>query len=300
MIDEEICGFVNIFKPTGMTSFEVVKQIKKVLKVKRVGHLGTLDPAAAGVLPVAVGRATKFFDYFLKKDKVYFAMVKFGILTDTLDSCGKVLKREDVDISSEEIEKILPRFIGKQQQIPPKYSAVKVNGEKAYDLARRGKEFELKPKDIEVYGLKLIRQQDKNLFLFEAHVSAGTYIRTLFGDMAGALGTVATTPVIIRARSGSFDIENALTMGEFLKTPKVMSVAEVFCDKPTIMVPTSLTKKITNGVKVTESEFKAEFENDKKVQNLSENDEFLLKIEQKVIGIYKIMSGKVVPLVFLL
>lgn len=297
MIDQEICGFVNIFKPTGMTSFDVVKKVKKALNIKRVGHLGTLDPAATGVLPIAVGSATKFFDYFLNKDKVYLAMVKFGVLTDTLDSYGKVIVKEDISITSEQVKQILPNFVKPQLQVPPKFSAVKVAGKRAYELARNGEEFEIKPKKIEVYDLELIKQQDKSLFLFKAHVSAGTYIRTLFEDIAKALGTHATTPMIIRTRSGCFNIDESVTLEEFSEALKVTSVEEIFKTLPKFDLNESLSKKILNGVKVSTTEFAAEFENNKKVQNLTENDEFLLKFQEKVVGIYKIQENIIVPLV---
>ena len=149
-----ITGFVNIIKPTGMTSSDVVLRVKKILKTKKVGHLGTLDPAASGVLPVAVGKATKFFDYFLNKDKTYVAVVKFGIETDSLDSFGNITNKDNTIISKEDILKVIPEFIGKILQVPPKYSAIKINGKRACDLARENIDFEIKPKEITIHSIK--------------------------------------------------------------------------------------------------------------------------------------------------
>ena len=160
-----LTGFVNILKPTGMTSSDVVCKVKKILGTKKVGHFGTLDPAASGVLPLGVGRGAKFFDYFLSKDKEYYALVEFGVLTDSLDSFGEVLETRDVDVSKEQILSVLPKFIGKIEQIPPKYSAVKINGEKACDLARKGVEFEIKSRQIEIFNIDLLQKIEKNKVL---------------------------------------------------------------------------------------------------------------------------------------
>ena len=159
-------GFVNIIKPTGMTSSDVVLKVKRILGTKKVGHLGTLDPAASGVLPIAVGRATKFFDYFLSKDKVYVASVIFGIETDTLDSFGKVLNTQSSEVSLEQINSVLYKFIGEIEQIPPKFSAIKINGKRAYDLARESADFEIKPRKINIYSIKAQSLPNKNEFLF--------------------------------------------------------------------------------------------------------------------------------------
>lgn len=282
----EMMGFVNVLKPTGMSSSDVVCKVKKILKTKKVGHLGTLDPAASGVLPIAVGKATKFFDYFLKKDKEYYAICEFGIETDTLDSFGNITKTENVSITAEQIESVINKFIGKVSQVPPKYSAIKINGKKACDLARSDIDFEIKPREIEIYSVNLIKQIEKNKFLFRVHCSAGTYIRTLFNDIAGELGTVATTPVIIRTKSGRFTSEKAVTLEELEQNPECVKVEDIFNDYKIITVNDFVAKKLINGSKVDAD------------KNIKEK-EFLLEYEGRLIGLYEICEGKYSRIVYL-
>lgn len=283
------CGFVNIIKPTGETSSNVVCKIKKILGIKKVGHLGTLDPAASGVLPIAFGKATKFFDYFLTKDKEYVAVVKFGIETDTLDSFGQIIKVENKTISETEIKAVIKRYIGKVKQIPPKYSAIKINGKKACDLAREGKNFEIKTREIDIFSLELLSQVEDNVFRFRVHCSAGTYIRTLFSDIAKALNTVSTTMVIIRTKSGKFNIENAVTLEEFQNKKLALSIEDVFDNIKTINITDKeLSKKILNGVKLSKNELEIE-----------EKDSFLIRIDNKLVGMYHFECEKLVCDAFL-
>lgn len=211
-------GFLNIIKPTGMSSAFVVNKIKRVTKNK-VGHLGTLDPAASGVLTIAVGKATRFFNYFLNKDKEYVALMRFGVLTDTLDSDGTVLKRDDKIVPLEDIEKVIPSLVGEVDQMPPLYSAKSVNGVRAYDAARRGNEIVLSPKKVHIYDLNVQKTTKINIFRLKIHCSAGTYVRSIVRDIAEKLGTVATTIAIIRIRSGAFKCEDAVTLEEVLSEP---------------------------------------------------------------------------------
>ena len=153
----KITGFVNIIKPTGESSSNVVCKVKKILGTKKVGHLGTLDPAASGVLPLAVGKATKFFDYFLTKDKEYVALVEFGKSTSTLDAYGEVIENNNKLIDEMELKSILPKFVGDIDQTPPKFSAIKINGKRAYELARENANFEIKPRKITIYSITLIK-----------------------------------------------------------------------------------------------------------------------------------------------
>ncbi len=275
----EIMGFVNILKPTGMSSSDVVCKVKKILKTKKVGHLGTLDPAASGVLPIAIGKATKFFDYFLKKDKEYYAICEFGIETDTLDSFGNITKTDDVKIDKNQLLNTLPKFIGKINQVPPKYSAIKINGKKACDLARNDIDFEIKPREIEIYSIELLKEIEKNKFLFKVHCSAGTYIRTLFNDIAGEIGTIATTLVIIRTKSGRFLNENAITLEQLEQNPKCISVEDIFNDYKVITIKDYEAKKLINGVSV--------FADTKITEK-----EFLLEYEGKLLGLYEIVDGE--------
>lgn len=212
-------GFYNILKPTGVSSGFVVNKIKRITNEK-VGHLGTLDPSASGVLSIAVGKATKFFDYFLNKDKEYIALAKFGVLTNTLDSDGEILKREDVQVSLEDIKKVLPSLCGKIDQIPPIFSSKNVNGERAYDLARQGKQVVLEPKKVQIYSIKAEKLAQNNLFRIKIHCSSGTYVRSIIRDIAEKIGTVATTVCIIRTCSGKFEISDSITLDELAENPE--------------------------------------------------------------------------------
>lgn len=212
-------GFYNILKPTGVSSGFVVNKIKRITNEK-VGHLGTLDPPASGVLSIAVGKATKFFDYFLNKDKEYVALAKFGVLTNTLDSDGEILKREDVQVSLEDIKKVLPSLCGKIDQIPPIFSSKNVNGERAYDLARQGKQVVLEPKKVQIYSIKAEKLTQNNLFRIKIHCSSGTYVRSIIRDIAEKIGTVATTVCIIRTCSGKFEISDSITLDELAENPE--------------------------------------------------------------------------------
>lgn len=212
-------GFYNILKPTGVSSGFVVNKIKRITNEK-VGHLGTLDPSASGVLSIAVGKATKFFDYFLNKDKEYVALAKFGVLTNTLDSDGEILKREDVQVSLKDIKKVLPSLCGKVDQIPPIFSSKNVNGERAYDLARQGKQVVLEPKKVQIYSIKAEKLTQNNLFRIKIHCSSGTYVRSIIRDIAEKMGTVATTVCIIRTCSGKFEISDSITLDELAENPE--------------------------------------------------------------------------------
>ena len=171
--------------------------------------MGTLDPMATGLLVVGINKATKKFDEFLKCDKIYYATYEFGLETDTLDSEGSVVNQNNVVISEDDFKKVLKNFVGKTSQLPPIYSAKKINGKKAYELARQGVEFELKPKEVELFDLKFIRSNGKNSFTVKIHCSSGFYVRCLGRDIAKTFGTFATTTCIRRVQCSNFNIENA-------------------------------------------------------------------------------------------
>ena len=184
-------GILLVNKRQGWTSFDAVNFCKRVFNTREVGHLGTLDPMATGVLAVTVGSATKLFDMFLNKTKTYVAEFTFGYSTDTLDAEGQIESRCDIIPTLEQIEAVLPEFIGEIEQMPPKYSAKKIGGKKAYDLAREGKDFELKPSKVTIHNLKILDYSNGVLKL-EIECGAGTYIRSLGRDIASRLNTLAT------------------------------------------------------------------------------------------------------------
>ena len=209
---EEINGIVVLNKPTGMNSMKAVKQVQHKLGAKKAGHLGTLDPMGTGVLLIALGKATKLFESHLKVTKTYRAVFKFGIETETFDSDGKITKKQNCDIKLNQMQDILPKFIGKFDQMPPSYSAKKINGKKAYELARMGQEVVLKTKNIEIFSIQVIKELEKNTFLFEVVCSSGTYIRSLCRDIAKELNTCGTMVAIVRIQSGNFNISQSTTI----------------------------------------------------------------------------------------
>ncbi|WP_026765990.1 tRNA pseudouridine(55) synthase TruB [Selenomonas ruminantium] len=210
-----VSGFLNILKPPGMSSHDVVGYVRRVLHTKKVGHAGTLDPAAAGVLPVAVGTATRLIEYLELTDKTYRAEIKLGIATDSGDDTGKVLTSQtdwsDFDMST--LEKVLQKFTGKIQQTPPAHSAIKINGQKACDLLRAGKEVNVPSREVTIYRLDLLAHSH-DMLLIDCDCSKGTYIRSLCQDIGAALGVPATMAFLLRRRVGDFTVENALTMEE--------------------------------------------------------------------------------------
>lgn len=208
----EINGIILVNKESGFSSNQVVGKLKYLLKANKAGHLGTLDVLGRGLLPITLGRGTKLFDYFLNKDKVYQTIFEFGFTTTTLDREGEITDKNNVEVSLEQLQNVCQKFIGKQDQLPPIYSAKKINGKKAYELARAGKSVDLKPKQIEIYDLKVLKQIEKNKFLLEVHCSSGTYIRSLCRDIASSLGTFGVMQDILRTKCGSFDIKESFTI----------------------------------------------------------------------------------------
>lgn len=205
-------GFININKAAGVSSTHEVNIIKRLTGTP-CGHMGTLDPMASGVLPVAIGKATRLFDYFLNKRKKYIAVFRFGIDSDTLDITGKILSEGGFVPSEEDIRQQLCGFEGEILQIPPKYSAKNISGKRGYELARAGVEFELPPKKVNIYSLKLTNQINKDEFEFEIECGGGTYIRSIARDLGAALGTTAVMSALVRAESGIFNIKEAVSTG---------------------------------------------------------------------------------------
>ena len=207
-------GVVVLLKPPGMTSSNAVYDVRRIFGEKRAGHLGTLDPAAAGVLPVCIGRATKLFDLLVDKDKEYVFEIAFGIRTDTQDAYGAVLKTDARVVETGELLNVLPSLTGEQMQTASVYSALKVNGKKMYDLARAGEKVEPKRRLVTIETLELITQTGENRFLLKTVCSRGTYVRALCESIAEALGTIAYMPFLLRTRSGPFSIGAAKTVNE--------------------------------------------------------------------------------------
>lgn len=223
-------GILNILKPAGMTSFDVVACLRGLLGIKKIGHAGTLDPMAVGVLPVCTGRATKAIEFMMDKDKLYRAELRLGVTTDTQDSTGNVLSTCDVVCSDEEIEKAVASFEGKYMQLPPMYSALRVEGKRLYELAREGTRVERKPREVEIYSSRMlyINRSDGVRVLLDVHCSKGTYIRTLCADIGQRLGCGGHMSFLLRQRAGAFDIDSAYTLEQLSDMKEKGQVANAF------------------------------------------------------------------------
>ena len=242
-------GILLVNKDKDMTSRDVVNIISKKFNTKKVGHSGTLDPIATGVLVIAIGKYTKLINILTSSYKEYIATLKLGIQTDTLDITGNVLDNKDYNVNKELIVDTLNSFLGKSIQEVPKYSAVKVNGKKLYEYARENKEIDLPKKEVTIYELELLDKKD-NDFVIRAKVSKGCYIRSLINDIGSFLGVGAIMTSLVRTKQGNITIDNAYTLEDIEKgNYRLLSIEEVI-DFPQIVVDNDLEFKIRNGVLV--------------------------------------------------
>ena len=208
-------GVINVYKERGFTSHDVVAKLRGILHMKKIGHTGTLDPDATGVLPVCIGKATKVCGLLTDKDKTYRAVVKLGVTTNTEDMTGEILSHHPVSVTKEQIEMAVSKFVGEIEQIPPMYSAIKINGKKLYELARQGKEVERKPRKVTIHEMKVLSMDfSEDEFTMEVSCSKGTYIRTLCKDIGEFLGCGAAMKTLVRTRVSEFYLEQALTLGQ--------------------------------------------------------------------------------------
>lgn len=248
-----INGMINIYKEAGFTSHDVVAKLRGILKQKKIGHTGTLDPQAVGVLPVCLGNATKLCDLLTDKDKEYEAVLRLGVVTDTQDMTGEILKEFDVTVTAEEAVKAVLSFVGDYNQIPPMYSALKVNGQKLYDLARQGKEVERQARPVTIHTIDIIDVELPRI-RFRVACSKGTYIRTLCHDIGEKLGCGGAMESLKRTRVGSFVAEEALTLSEVEKLRDegnvdghVLKVEEVFGVYPKVAAKADGVRLLKNG-----------------------------------------------------
>ena len=246
-------GIICVYKPCGISSNFVLTQLKRNLNLKKLGHLGTLDPLACGVLPVMVNKGTKLFDFYLNKTKVYRAIFTFGKETDTLDSEGVIIKKSDYIPSVVEINNLVSKMIGEIEQIPPNFSAKNINGKRAYELARKGETFQLEPKKVNIEDFRLIKQINHTSFLFEIVCSSGTYIRSLARDLGQNLNSCAFMSALIRVESGNFDILKSTYYKDLTKDnafDKIIGLETLLKDYKKIDLDKNLLKKVSNGVKL--------------------------------------------------
>lgn len=219
-------GILNIHKAVGMTSHDVVGRVRKLLKQKRVGHAGTLDPAASGVLPICVGQGTRVAEYLSESGKAYQAEITFGIVTDTYDAEGDVVRQAPVTLTREDIEAILPSFLGLQMQTPPRYSAIKIQGQPAYKRTRAGEELVLEPRPIHLYALDILNWQSPRLTL-AIECSKGTYIRSLAYDLGERLGCGAYLSALVRTRSGPFELAQSSTLEQLAEAIELNTITNL-------------------------------------------------------------------------
>jgi len=283
-------GIINLYKPRGVTSTSLVSKVKFILKEKKVGHLGTLDPLAEGVFPVCIGRATKLFDLFLKKRKAYEAIFCFGEETSTLDLEGDVVKTSNTIVLQEDLNRVLKTFVGKQKQIPPIFSAKKIKGKTAYDLARQGKQIELQPCEIEIFDIRLLKQIDKTHFLFYIECSAGTYIRSIARDLGHMVNSCATMTSLKRVKSGPFTLENAINVEENFDIEKIqsnlVSITEILKDFKNFDINDKILKDLLDGKKVRFESITA----NKTESFINRDDIIVLRKDKKAVAIANIID----------
>ena len=282
-------SWVFIDKPKNITSFEVIKKLKKILNIKKIGHSGTLDPFATGILAIALGEATKSIHYF-NQNKVYKFNVVFGELKDTDDITGRTIKKSNTIPTLDQINQCLRKFIGKHTQIPPQYSAVKVNGKRAYKLARDNIKFELKAKDVLIENIKCTDTKNKKEYSFIMECSTGTYVRSIARDLGKMLGTYAYVSELRRVKIGKIDEKDIILLDKFEELVHIgdhfevmHSIRDVLDDIPAVLIDQEISHKFRNGLSF-------EYINKK-----SENDYLLVETNTKFVGIGKAIEDKIKP-----
>ncbi|WP_024620650.1 tRNA pseudouridine(55) synthase TruB [Metaclostridioides mangenotii] len=278
---------INILKPTGMTSHDVVSAVRKILNTKKVGHTGTLDPDASGVLPICVGKATKISEFILSKDKEYFCEMTLGISTDTYDSSGAILNRSDnIKYDIEDIEKAFDKQRGEIEQFPPVYSALKINGKRMCDLVRSGREDEivLKSRKVNIKNIEILRFIS-NKVVFKVECSKGTYVRSICHDVGEELGCGAHMSLLIRTSSGMFKLEDSITLEELDSKFKDGSLEDFLKDGDVdfvlreykyILLNDNALKYYTNGGAIDERRFlKSDYRDNDEFVRVYSKDEFI-------------------------
>ena len=287
-------GIINIYKEAGWTSHDVVAKLRGILKTRKIGHTGTLDPDAVGVLPVCIGRATKACDMLTDKSKVYETVLRLGITTDTEDMSGKILSEHTVNVTGKEVEEAVYSFLGDYEQIPPMYSAIKVNGKKLYELAREGKVIERAPRPVTIYQLEILEMTLPTVRI-RISCSKGTYIRSLCRDIGEKLGCGGCMEKLIRTKVGEFRIEDSITLekaqtlaDENQIESKIKPVDHLFLQYPMVKTKTMADHKLAgNG-------------NPLSLKNIDLDDSYqtdgqwvrLYDINDRFIGIYQYSNEK--------
>lgn len=277
-------GFLNVYKPQGMSSAAVVGKIKKKFNLKKVGHMGTLDPLACGVLPIAVGKATKMFDYFLNKKKTYIVNCEFGYETSSLDLGTEKINETSFVPTLEDVIKATKSFLGKIKQQPPIYSAKKIDGKKAYELARDGKDVVLKDVEVEIFKFDCLSQINNTTFKFEIECSSGTYVRSLIRDLAYKLNTYATVVFLERTKTDFFDATNAIKLDDLLSSNinlenVLIKIEQTFKSIKQVQVDNLQFDKLKNGLIIK--------------TNLSDENNVFIVYDNQLLGVAEIKNKQI-------
>ena len=282
-------GWIFIDKPKDITSFKVIQRLRKILNIKKIGHAGTLDPFATGILAIAVGEATKSIHYF-NQNKVYKFNVVFGVSKDTDDITGNTTDKSDIIPTKEEIDQCSRKFVGNHSQVPPQYSAVKVNGKRAYKLARTNQKFTIQSKDVFIKSLKCLECKNNSEYSFIVECSSGTYVRSIARDIGKMLGTYAYVSELRRIKIGKIEEKDIILLDKFEELVHIgdhfevmHSIRDVLDDIPAVLIDQELSRKFRNGLSF-------EYFNKK-----SENDYLLIETNTKFLGIGKAIEGKIKP-----
>ena len=279
-------GIINVYKEKGFTSFDVVAKLRGILRTKKIGHTGTLDPDAEGVLPVCIGRATKVCDILTDKDKIYEAVMLLGVETDTQDTSGEILKELPVEVSENMVREAILSFVGEYAQVPPMYSALKVNGKKLYELAREGKTVERKARNVQIFSIEILEIALPRVRM-SVHCSKGTYIRTLCHDIGQKLGCGGCMEKLLRTKVGVFELKDTLKLAEIdalakqgVVEERIISVDELFDDYFKVWIKEEFDVVVHNGNRIKKKMFE---------QKLASNAERLRVYDSKseFIGIYE-------------
>ena len=261
-------GIIPIDKPAGITSFGAVARMRKILNMKKVGHAGTLDPMATGVLPILAGSATRFLDFLPCKDKRYSAVIQFGYTTDTLDTTGTILTKSDTKITRPELDEAVSCFIGKIEQIPPMYSAVQKDGVRLYELAREGKEVDRTPRPVEIYKARVLEFDEATReCVLDVSCSAGTYIRTLADELGKKLGTGACLAGLRRTEGSGFSLASCYTLEELEEyaaqgrlEKRMIPIEDVLAAYPAVYVSDKQAVRFSNGGELDLDRLKGQYE----------------------------------------
>ncbi len=295
-------GVINLYKEPGMTSHSAVSKVRRLLNKVKAGHTGTLDPAAEGVLPVVIGRGTKLSDFIMDGDKVYRGKLVLGMETDTQDTSGTIIATCDKFPTEAEVLQVIKSYEKEYYQLPPMYSAIKVNGKKLYELAREGIEVQREKRLVKIFSIELVEKINEREYILDVNCSKGTYIRALFNDIGTELRCGGVMDTLIRLRTGDFSVENSVTLKELEKlvdsneeNKAIISMEKILKEYPIVTCSSKANKFLYNGNKVNKR-----FLSCNAFKNIDKLGKFLVFDEKQVlIGLYELKDDMAIPLIIL-